>query len=68
MLYIGDSITHGYEAPSYRWALHKIFVDNGIKYDEIGVEVGNNTAVGDKTSLNKEPHISAFLSVICTQR
>ena len=51
MLYIGDSITHGYEAPSYRWALHKIFVDNGIKYDEIGVEVGNNTAVGDKTSL-----------------
>ena len=49
VLYIGDSITHGYEAPSYRWALHKIFVDNGIKYDEIGIEVGNNTAVGNKS-------------------
>lgn len=51
VLYIGDSITHGYEAPSYRWALHKIFVDNGIKYDEIGIEVGNNTAVGNKNGL-----------------
>lgn len=38
VVYIGDSITHGFGAPSYRWALHKIFVDNGIEYNEIGVE------------------------------
>ena len=42
VLYIGDSITHGYGAPSYRWALHKILVDNGVKYQEIGIESGNN--------------------------
>lgn len=41
VLYIGDSITHGFNGPSYRWALHKIFVDNGIDYSEIGVEKGN---------------------------
>ena len=43
VLYIGDSITHGFGAPSYRWALHKIFVDNGISYNEIGVEKGNHS-------------------------
>lgn len=43
VLYIGDSITHGYGAPSYRWALHKIFVDNGISYEEIGIEKGNKS-------------------------
>lgn len=42
VLYIGDSITHGFGAPSYRWALHKIFVDNGIEYNEIGIETGNH--------------------------
>lgn len=42
VLYIGDSITHGFGTPSYRWALHKIFVDNGIKYEEIGVATGND--------------------------
>lgn len=41
VLYIGDSITHGYATPSYRWALHKILVDNGVKYEEVGVETGN---------------------------
>ena len=43
VLYIGDSITHGFGAPSYRWALHKIFVDNGISYNEIGIETGNHS-------------------------
>lgn len=41
VLYIGDSITHGFQTASYRWELHKIFVDNGIEYDEIGIETGN---------------------------
>lgn len=43
VLYIGDSITHGFRAPSYRWALHKIFVDNGIAYEEIGIETGSHS-------------------------
>ena len=51
VLYIGDSITHGFGAPSYRWALHKIFVDNGIEYVEIGIEKGNHSGgVGEDAS------------------
>lgn len=38
---VGDSITHGSFAPSYRWPLHKIFVDNGVKFEFVGVNVGN---------------------------
>ena len=43
VLYIGDSITHGFGAPSYRWELHKILVDNGVSYTEIGIETGNHS-------------------------
>ena len=32
VMFVGDSITHGYGAPSYRWPLHKIFVDNGVQF------------------------------------
>ncbi len=42
VMFIGDSITHGYGSPSYRWALHKIWVDNGIEFDTVGIEIGNN--------------------------
>lgn len=41
VMYVGDSITHGVNAPSYRWAMHKILVDNGIAYDEVGYKTGN---------------------------
>lgn len=41
VMYVGDSITHGVDAPSYRWAMHKILVDNGITYDEVGYRTGN---------------------------
>lgn len=42
-MYVGDSITHGHNGPtSYRWAMHKILVDNGITYDEVGYNTGNN--------------------------
>lgn len=41
VVFIGDSITHGVGAASYRWALHKILVDNGVHYEEMGVEQGN---------------------------
>ena len=43
VMFIGDSITHGYGAPSYRWALHKIWVDNDISFEVVGVETGNNS-------------------------
>lgn len=41
VMYVGDSITHGVNSASYRWALHKIFVDNGISYTEKGIKTGN---------------------------
>lgn len=42
VMYVGDSITHGINSASYRWALHKIFADNGISYNAEGVNTGNN--------------------------
>lgn len=41
VMYVGDSITHGVSSGSYRWALHKIFVDNGISSNNVGVISGN---------------------------
>ena len=41
LMFIGDSITHGFEAPSHRWALHKILVDNGVQFQVVGVTQGN---------------------------
>ncbi len=41
VMYVGDSITHGYGAASYRWALLKILTDNGISQNEVGVATGN---------------------------
>ena len=41
VMFIGDSITHGVATGSYRWALHKIWVDNGIAFEVVGVETGN---------------------------
>lgn len=35
------SITHGVQSASYRWALHKIFADNGIGLNAVGVNTGN---------------------------
>ncbi|MDO5449801.1 MAG: GDSL-type esterase/lipase family protein [Akkermansia sp.] len=40
-MYVGDSITHGVASGSYRWAMHKILVDNGISYNEEGISTGN---------------------------
>lgn len=41
VMYVGDSITHGVNDASYRWALHKIFADNGISCKAEGVKTGN---------------------------
>ncbi|MBQ4593279.1 MAG: hypothetical protein IJA81_01455 [Akkermansia sp.] len=41
VMFVGDSITHGFGTPSYRWPLHKILVDNGVKYNAVGVTEGN---------------------------
>ena len=46
-MFVGDSITHGTNGDmSWRWQMHKIFVDNGIKYKEVGVVTGNDTSKG----------------------
>lgn len=41
VMFVGDSITHGFQAASYRWPLHRILVDNGVRYTEVGVTQGN---------------------------
>lgn len=41
IMFVGDSITHGFGTPSYRWPLHKIFVDNGVQFVAVGVTQGN---------------------------
>lgn len=59
VMYVGDSITNGHGAASYRWAMHKILVDNGISYNEVGIEDGNrnftlsNTMYGGVNFENK---------------
>lgn len=42
VMYIGDSITHGVNSGSWRWAMHKIFTDNGVSYTEKGIMTGNS--------------------------
>lgn len=42
VMYVGDSITHGVDSSSYRWALHKILVDNGVYYNEVGYQTGHD--------------------------
>ncbi len=46
VLYVGDSITHGKSSGSWRWELFKIFVDNGIRQQEVGVQSGNYNGRG----------------------
>ncbi len=41
VMFVGDSITHGYGTSSYRWDLHKILVDNGVKFSVVGVTQEN---------------------------
>lgn len=43
VMYVGDSITHGINSGSWRWAMHKIFADNGISYTEKGIMTGNSS-------------------------
>lgn len=41
VMFVGDSITHGVNAPSWRWCFHKILADNGIPYESVGYRTGN---------------------------
>ena len=43
VMYVGDSITHGVNSASYRWAFHKILVDNGIDSTAVGYKTGNHS-------------------------
>lgn len=44
VVFIGDSLTHGVGSASYRWPLHKILVDNGVRFEVVGVAEGNRYA------------------------
>ncbi len=66
VMFVGDSITHGVAAASYRWPLFKIWVDNGIELKEVGVHANNhsggvrpNTPYGNATFLNVHSAISS---------
>ncbi len=66
VMYVGDSITHGVDSASYRWPLFKIWVDNGIAQQEVGVNAGNwrggvprNTPYGGAVFLNVHSAISS---------
>ncbi len=66
VMFVGDSITHGVAAASYRWPLFKIWVDNGISLKEVGVHANNhsggvrpNTPYGSATFLNVHSAISS---------
>ncbi len=66
VMFVGDSITHGVAAASYRWPLFKIWVDNGIELKEVGVHAKNhsggvqpNTPYGGATFLNVHSAISS---------
>lgn len=50
-MFVGDSITHGVNSRSWRWEIHKLFVDNGITYSEMGILRGNFSN-GDNSTLN----------------
>lgn len=41
IMFVGDSITHGHSSASYRWALHKLFTDNKMSYESLGIMTGN---------------------------
>ena len=43
-MFIGDSITHGSRDAnmSWRWWMHRLLVDNGISYEEVGVVRGSH--------------------------
>lgn len=43
LMYVGDSITHGVNSASYRWAMFKILTDNGIAHTDVGTRTGNNS-------------------------
>ncbi len=66
VMFVGDSITHGVAAASYRWPLFKIWVDNGITLQEVGVHARNhsggvqpNSTYGNATFLNVHSAISS---------
>ena len=57
-MYVGDSITDGIGGISWRWWMHKIFVDNGVSYAEQGVLQGYNT--GEQASGNSSVYAQVY--------
>lgn len=66
IMYVGDSITHGVNSGSYRWAMHKILVDNGISYNSQGYTtgcfsgpIGTNSSYGGSLFVNQHSSVSS---------
>lgn len=66
IMYVGDSITHGVNSGSYRWAMHKILVDNGISYNSQGYttgchsgSIGTNSSYGGSLFVNQHSSVSS---------
>ncbi|MCQ2364633.1 MAG: GDSL-type esterase/lipase family protein [Akkermansia sp.] len=53
-MFVGDSITHGINTPSYRWDFHKILADNGVRYEAAGYTT-NNFQRGKGNGVNLAP-------------
>ena len=55
-LFIGDSITNGHRTSniSWRWWLHRLFVDCGITYGQMGIMRGTSTSLD---SLNSDMNV-----------
>ncbi len=62
MTFIGDSITHGFGTPGYRYEFWKILEDNKIPHRMVGVNQGNTKyANGNSLTYNEQP----FSNVHC---
>ncbi len=68
VMYVGDSITHGVAAASYRWPLFKIWVDNGIAQKEVGVHAKNHSGGVQPNSVYGEATFRNVHSAMSSER
>lgn len=67
VMFVGDSITHGHSSASYRWALHKLFVDNGMDYESVGIITGNQAKTPDILTASDKYGSEPFANVHSAQ-
>ncbi len=67
VMFVGDSISHGYSSGSYRWFLHKLFVDNEMEYQSIGIITGNQPGTADTVPAGTKYRGVEFTNTHCAQ-